>query len=844
MTGASGDWTDLGSNVWSRALTTEPQNIIFDDTVFVYKLSVYYNATPFEKYAYYWDTNVFKVYSVGNPTAYYSSIEAAQRTSAVEMTNYDYLTFNNIVGKLTNGDIWTASGTMGLTMNNCEGHYSRGFSTANALTTHNTSTSIINGGKYTNVAICVAHGGTQTNLTSELNGVEMSDCNNGYAPGGVGVHTLNRCYIHDTSGIAIKNAGLPGSTNINYSIMENIGNYGIYQNSSGVTNINNSIFYDTGGTSVVITSSRTINMHNTVVYRLTSRNLQKDAGASYTADNNLFWRDTDGDSTMFDGVSYNRDNFSSYQSASSPQDANSLSVDPSFTNASTSYSTATDFQLFYLSPAIDSGTDVSLTTDYAGNPIYGTPDIGAYEYQPPYTIASNEIDIAGDVRIYADGKFRNTVTAGGTTADLSVTPDGGFGTGDYSEWMNIDIDTWDTTGDYDYSKKWTETSDTIGSSTTTHTVGDLNSNTNYNVYYTKNGGDKTYLARTISNSSGQITFDYDQGYSSVEFEISLFVGSSANRPPAAPTDVTLSINSDNQVEITWTDPTDSNLNRIEILRSKSWLPVSSTIYDTVQTGVETYTDTDVLIGETIKYVLIAKDGNGGKSIDYEYSITVTDNSPTTTTATTTTTTTTTGPILVTPTSTQTQTRYQQAGVSETEVDSTVSSFSDIDKESWHAPFIARLHKLSVLDGYPDGTIKPDNTINRAEIAKIATKSFDLTEAAETFSDVPDNAWYAPFIGALQSIGAVWTTTTNYRPAESVTRGEALWTLLTATGIDLTTITPEKLFPDVNTHHRFAPAITYAAQNEVISGYENGNFGPGDTLTRAQVAKIVTLIKGL
>ena len=175
-----------------------------------------------------------------------------------------------------------------------------------------------------------------------------------------------------------------------------------------------------------------------------------------------------------------------------------------------------NYQLQYLSPAIDSGTDVSLTTDYAGNNIYGTPDIGAYEYQPPYTIGANEIDTTGDVRIYADGKFRNTATAGGTTADLSITPSGGFGAGDYSEWMNVDIDTWNTTGTY--YKKWTETSDN-SSLTSSHAVGDLSASTYYTVWYTKSGEDKTRLITEQADGSSQIAFTYDQGYSDVIFEI-------------------------------------------------------------------------------------------------------------------------------------------------------------------------------------------------------------------------------------------------------------------------------------------------------------------------------------
>lgn len=56
-------------------------------------------------------------------------------------------------------------------------------------------------------------------------------------------------------------------------------------------------------------------------------------------------------------------------------DANSINADPLFLN-----SVGWDFRLRRESPAINKGVNVGLTSDYSGNPIYGTPDIGAYEY--------------------------------------------------------------------------------------------------------------------------------------------------------------------------------------------------------------------------------------------------------------------------------------------------------------------------------------------------------------------------------------------------------------------------------------------------------------------------------
>ncbi|MDD3067229.1 MAG: S-layer homology domain-containing protein, partial [Candidatus Gracilibacteria bacterium] len=184
-----------------------------------------------------------------------------------------------------------------------------------------------------------------------------------------------------------------------------------------------------------------------------------------------------------------------------------------------------------------------------------------------------------------------------------------------------------------------------------------------------------------------------------------------------------------------------------------------------------------------------------------------------------------------------------AGITVSELNSGVSHYSDIRAAHWAAGFLSRLTRDSVLAGYPDGTIKPDTTINRAELAKIATLAFDLTTATETFTDVNSLDWFAPYIGALQHAGASYSNMSRYYPAMGVSRAEAVWVLLSAAGItSINTPPTTKLFPDVATSNIYAGAITYAANNGIISGYENGNFGPTDTLTRAQVAKIVVLIK--
>lgn len=206
-----------------------------------------------------------------------------------------------------------------------------------------------------------------------------------------------------------------------------------------------------------------------------------------------------------------------------------------------------DFTLQQFSPDIDAGIAISgLTTDILGNHIYGTPDIGPYEYQPPYTIASSSVPIGGSVRVYKDGKYRmTTATSSSATANLTVTPVGGFPTGDYSEFLNITISKWNTSGDY--SKTWTESSPAATS--TVHTLGDLKANTYYAILV-----DGVQYVTVLTDGSGLATFTYTGGYSTHTFDVS-----EDTTPPVAFTDSSpvAGANTSSSPTLTWNASSDA-----------------------------------------------------------------------------------------------------------------------------------------------------------------------------------------------------------------------------------------------------------------------------------------------
>ncbi len=121
------------------------------------------------------------------------------------------------------------------------------------------------------------------------------------------------------------------------------------------------------------------------------------------------------------------------------------------------------YNLEWNSPAIDTGNNFSSRgeiTDFYGNPIYGIPDIGAIEYQPPYHINLDSVLSGSRIRIYSDGKFRYTSKEKviENYANISLNPTSGWikynETERRNNWMDLEIVTWNKSGNYE--KIWKE----------------------------------------------------------------------------------------------------------------------------------------------------------------------------------------------------------------------------------------------------------------------------------------------------------------------------------------------------------------------------------------------------
>ncbi|MEX0667577.1 MAG: DUF3048 domain-containing protein, partial [Acidimicrobiia bacterium] len=89
--------------------------------------------------------------------------------------------------------------------------------------------------------------------------------------------------------------------------------------------------------------------------------------------------------------------------------------------------------------------------------------------------------------------------------------------------------------------------------------------------------------------------------------------------------------------------------------------------------------------------------------------------------------------------------------------SDLGPFSDLVPGSYYVGFVNRLFELGVVDGYSDGTYRPDAPVSRAEMAALLVRAIGLevggSQVVSTpFIDVPADAWFAPFVESLRGAG--------------------------------------------------------------------------------------------
>ncbi|MBO7289696.1 MAG: S-layer homology domain-containing protein, partial [Clostridia bacterium] len=131
-----------------------------------------------------------------------------------------------------------------------------------------------------------------------------------------------------------------------------------------------------------------------------------------------------------------------------------------------------------------------------------------------------------------------------------------------------------------------------------------------------------------------------------------------------------------------------------------------------------------------------------------------------------------------------------------------ANFSDVAEEYAHYEAITALVDQGIINGYEDGTFKPENTITRAEFSKLlavssAPTGYAFSATTTNFPDIADmnaaHGWAVPYISYAVSTKAInGYTDGTFQPGNPVTYGEAIKMIVCTLGygpVADTTLTP-------------------------------------------------------
>lgn len=157
------------------------------------------------------------------------------------------------------------------------------------------------------------------------------------------------------------------------------------------------------------------------------------------------------------------------------------------------------------------------------------------------------------------------------------------------------------------------------------------------------------------------------------------------------------------------------------------------------------------------------------------------------------------------------------------------TFTDVTESTWCYKYVAELSDASVIDGYSNGSFKPNSTITYGAALKLIMLAAGYPEQAPTTSNV-----FSGYLAKARADGIV--TRSNVNLSASITRLQVAQLAASAMKLNTTNLSSVKPFTD--TSDASVQALNAAG---IVEGYfANGTstFKPNNTLTRGQVSAIV------
>ncbi|MFN6559023.1 MAG: S-layer homology domain-containing protein [Nostoc sp. ChiSLP01] len=185
--------------------------------------------------------------------------------------------------------------------------------------------------------------------------------------------------------------------------------------------------------------------------------------------------------------------------------------------------------------------------------------------------------------------------------------------------------------------------------------------------------------------------------------------------------------------------------------------------------------------------------------------------------------------------------YREVGVSR----NLQVGFSDVSTNHWAKDFIAELAAMEIIEGFPDGTFRPDAPVTRAQFAAMLQKAFTKGKIrqAMSFEDVSTRYWAYNAIRDVYQMGFLNAVIgKDFNPTQSLSRLDILVAL--AQGLNYqssgSTDTILSVYSDatnISSEHR--SLIAALTQRGIVANYPNVNLLNAERVaTRSEVSALL------
>jgi len=169
-------------------------------------------------------------------------------------------------------------------------------------------------------------------------------------------------------------------------------------------------------------------------------------------------------------------------------------------------------------------------------------------------------------------------------------------------------------------------------------------------------------------------------------------------------------------------------------------------------------------------------------------------------------------------------------------------FSDVGEGYWAKKPIEHTGTVGLVQGYPDGTFKPERALTRAELATLLVRAEGVKlpgRPPQVFKDVKSNHWAASYIEAAYRMGLVkGYPDKKFRPNNRINKAEAIAILVRFDKLNVAAV-EAKPYNDVPVKHWAAKYIQAAKEAGMLKYVEGTRLRPKEEVNRAEAVEMLS-----